>query len=99
MAATQRSVPRSALFLEELIGDFTRCTLLSAGSVQPGDLVLQRFDPLRQFLNRQQREILSDLVDDFFLDRQVLIHCRNPYRGEPRLSHRQPASTRMLSLI
>src|SRR6266478_383225 len=58
--------------LEETGGRLLRGALLGHGHLQPLDLGGHQRDPLSEFLDRQQREVLPDLVGDF-LSRLVVI--------------------------
>jgi hypothetical protein len=51
---------------------------------QPRDFLLEKRDALLKLLDREQREILADLVHDLFLRAVVFIHCR--HRSPPHES-------------
>src|SRR5215471_17827236 len=61
------------LFLEELIGDIARRLLARDRSFKPGDLFLHQGDAFLQLLDRQERELLPDLVHDLLLRAVVVI--------------------------
>src|SRR6516164_7114713 len=73
---------RSSLRFEETIRSILRGAFFCCGLLQPPDLGGQQRNPLSQFLDRQQREVLPDLVSDFlarpivFLDGHGLVLSR-----------------------
>src|SRR5262249_20432651 len=44
---------------------------------EPRDLVAQQRDPLIEFLDRQQRQVLPDLVDELLLRAVFVVECRH----------------------
>src|SRR3954463_3791663 len=72
------------LSLEELVGRRTLRLLLDLVGLEPGDFLVQQHDALVELLNREQRQILPDLVRDLFLRPVVVI--RRGHRGPPHCS-------------
>src|ERR1700686_454422 len=71
------------LLLEKPVGHIARGQFPGDGRVEASDLLFHQRDPLLQLLDREQREILADLVRDLFLRAIVFVYCR----------HRSPPST------
>lgn len=57
---------KQPLFLEKLIGGRALGALLRDIGFDPADLVMQQLHPGGKFLDRQQTEVLPDLVRDLF---------------------------------
>src|SRR6185312_4869809 len=66
------------LRLEKTVGRILGRALLGDGLLQPLDLRSHQRDTLRQLLDRQQRQVLADLVADF-LPRLVVIFDRHAF--------------------
>src|ERR1043166_10052160 len=75
-----RQTPSS--LLAEQVGRSLRGGVAFDVAFEPRDLVFEQRDPFIEFADREQRQVLADLVDDFFL-RTVVIVCRKDYRGPP----------------
>src|SRR5262249_37230099 len=71
------SGPRRTSAFEELVGGAARRLLLRARRFEPFDFAREQCDALAELFDRQQREILADLVDEF-LFRPVLVLVRYP---------------------
>src|ERR1051326_2206502 len=80
--------PKRPSAFEELVGGGPRRTLGCDRSLEPGDLRLERGDALRELLDREQREVLPDLVDRLFL-RELVVddHADLAGDGAPRGCH------------
>src|ERR1700730_11893541 len=73
----RRSWARPLLLLEEMGGNVARGLFPGDVCVQPSDLLFQQRNALLQLLDREEREILTDLVRDLFLRAIVFVHCRH----------------------
>ena len=71
-----RAGRETASAFEELICDAARRLLLRARGFEPFDFAREQRDALSELFDRQQREILPDLVDKF-LFRLVLVLVRS----------------------
>src|SRR5262249_61203068 len=70
-------VYRSSLLLEELVGHAARALLAGDRCLEPSDLLGEKGDAFLKLLDREQCEILPDLVHDLFLRAVVVIHYRH----------------------
>src|SRR3984893_6514069 len=93
--------PRSAPYcitrsrLEKAVGGGFRGALLGHGHLQPLDFIRHQCEALGSFLNRQQRQVLPDLVGDF-LSRLVVVLDRHALSSVlKRWVKRLPAETRL----
>src|SRR3954451_17813860 len=69
-----RKTQSRKLSLEELVGGRALRLLRDLVGLEPGDFLLQQRDALVELLNREQCQILPDLVRDLFLRPVVVIH-------------------------
>src|ERR1700756_5337559 len=87
----------TGLFLEELIGRAQRSLLAGLVCLEPRNLLAQKPNALVELPDREQREVLPDLMGQLLFRPLVVVdrwHRRVPsaaaYRGACRLSHRPP---------
>jgi len=70
-------LPVTGSFFEKLIGDCALGALLRHVGFNPADLVVQELHPMTQFFDREQAEVLPDLMHDLFLRPIVVIDRRH----------------------
>src|SRR4051812_1971633 len=83
--------------LEELVRGRALRLLFHLVGLEPRDLVLEERDAVVQFLNREQSQVLPDLVHELFLRAFLVVECRHGGENTPspgRLSHPRPPSMR-----
>jgi hypothetical protein len=68
---------RSRSSLEKLISGSTRRALLLHISLEPVDFLVQQLNAQTKLFNGEQREILPNIVHDFFLRFVVLVNRRH----------------------
>src|SRR3954451_9771317 len=78
-----RKTQSRKLSLEELVGGRTLRLLLHLVRLEPGDFLVQQRDALVELLNREQGQVLHDLVHEIFLRPVVVI--RRGHRGPSAL--------------
>src|SRR5713226_5931593 len=76
---------------EKAIGGVLGGALLGHGHLQPLDFRRHQRDALGQFLDRQQRQVLPDLVGDF-LPRFVVVLDRHAFSRRQTVPYRRAAA-------
>src|ERR1043166_1846574 len=93
---TPRRDRQTPSLLEEQVGCSLRGGLAFDVCLEPRDLVFEQRDPFVEFADREQRQVLADLVDDFFL-RAVFIVSRR-HHGSPASAAKIAAAAPVVTL-